>query len=54
MKETIADIHKRYVWRPLLPSYSMPHAEVKELTYDDGLKDGWNQCMSHLKAAGKI
>jgi hypothetical protein len=53
MKETIADINKRYFWKPLLPSYSAPHATVKipcQQSYDQG----WNACMAHLKDAGKI
>jgi hypothetical protein len=53
MIETIADIRKRYVFSPKCPSYSMPHAEMKipcQQSYDQG----WNACMAHLKAVGKI
>lgn len=53
MIETIADMRKRYVWKPLLPSYSMPHAEIKDL-YLQGHNDGWNAAVAFYKELGKI
>jgi hypothetical protein len=53
MKDTIADYRKRYVWKPLLPSYSMPHVEVIE-PYQQGFNDGWNKAVAYYKAVGKI
>jgi len=53
MIETIADVRARYVWKPLLASYSVPHAEVKN-SYLQGHDDGWNAAVAFYKELGKI
>jgi hypothetical protein len=53
MKETIAAIRIRHVFAPPLASYSAPHAIVID-PIQQAYDQGWNACMAHLKAAGKI
>ena len=50
MKETIGDIRKRYVFQ----DYKPPSKTKEDEAYLKGRKDGWNDCMAHLKACGKI
>lgn len=52
-KETIAAIRIRHVFKPLLDSYSAPHAEIKipcQQSYDQG----WNAAVAFYKELGKI
>lgn len=50
MKERIEDIRKRYVFQ----NYSPPRKTESDIAYLKGRNDGWNDCMAHLKACGKI
>lgn len=47
MKETIADVRKRYVFKPKDP---LPNVEKD--SYLRGHNDGWNAALNFVKAGG--
>lgn len=48
-KKYIRDFHS-----PFEPKSPSPRKPIDKRTYQQGHNDGWNACMAHLKAAGKI
>jgi len=56
MIEQIKDLRIRYVFQG--PEYYEPRKSKEEIAYAKGLSagrnEGWNDCMAHLRACGKI
>lgn len=51
MIQTIKDLRIRHVFNPLP---KVVERKSYMVGYNAGKNDGWNECMSYLKAAGKI